>query len=144
MAKGFGVRVLFGVIGLGLLILQFDFSLANGEEFRYDSHGKKDPFVSPAQAVVTTTQMGSGELRLEGVIVDPQGSSYAIVNGQIVRQGEAFEGFLLKKVEPNQALFEKSGEHFAVVLRRDDELLKESMPIQENGQQPRESGAGSR
>ena len=116
----------------------FDFSLVNGEEFRYDSHDRKDPFVSPAQATVVTDQISRGELQLEGVIVDPKGVSYAIVNGQIVQQGETFEGFLLKKVEPNQALFEKAGEYFEIVLRQDDKALEEAVQIQKDNKQPKE------
>ena len=115
----------------------FDFSLVIAEEFRYDSHGRRDPFVSPGQTV-TANQMGRGELRLEGVIVDPKGTSYAIVNSQIVREGETYEGFLLKKVEPNQALFEKAGEYFEIVLRQDDKLLEEAVQTQKDSKQPNE------
>ena len=54
-----------------------DFSLAFAEEFRYDSHGKRDPFISPSEVLtVGNHQIGHGELRIEGVIIDPKGGSW--------------------------------------------------------------------
>lgn len=97
------------------------FSLAFAEEFRYDSHGKRDPFIAPGEEVAAGGQVEHSRLSLEGVVVDEKGTSYAIVNSEIVRQGDTFQGFLLKKVEPNKATFEKEGERFEVLLRQDDE-----------------------
>ena len=77
--------------------------------------------------------MGQSELHLEGVIVDAKGGSYAIVNGQIAKEGELFEGFNLKKVEPNRAVFEKDGEKFDVVLRQEDEMENEVSIAEKNG-----------
>ena len=99
-----------------------DFSLAFAEEFRYDSNGRRDPFISSADA---GAQMASGELKLEGIVVDKKGGSYAIVNSQIVRERDSLEGFLLKKVESNRVIFEKEGEDFEIILRQDEDLLKQ-------------------
>lgn len=115
-------KALFIIIGMRLAC--FDFSMALADEFRYDSHGKRDPFVSLTDLLASRGKqgIGYGELHLEGVIIDPKGRSYAIVNGQIVQEGDKFEGFLLKKIEPNQVTFEKEGEEIEVVLRREEEL----------------------
>ena len=118
-------RLAIAILSQWVVISSVFFSLAFAQEFRYDSHGKRDPFVSPAQVLTTGTQVSAGELRLEGVIVDPVGSSYAIVNGQIVREGDTLEGFLIKKVQANQVVFEKAGEIFEVALRQDEDLLGE-------------------
>ncbi len=125
MMKIPGLRLIVCLVLTTLCCGRLDFSLAFAEEFRYDSHGRRDPFVSPAEAfAVGSHQIGHGELRLEGVIIDQEGGSYAIVNSQIVKEGELFEGFLLKKIEPNRAFFEKGGEKFDVVLRQDDKELE--------------------
>lgn len=121
---------LFHILIVVLLLALFEFSLAFAEEFRYDSHGKRDPFISSQEEV--GGQLGFGELQLEGVIVDPKGNSYAIVNNEIIREGDLLQGFLLKKIESTKVLFEKGGEDFEVVLREDDELLKEYLEMQEN------------
>ena len=124
-------RLAIAILSQWVVISSVFFSLAFAQEFRYDSHGKRDPFVSPTQVLTTGTQVSAGELRLEGVIVDPVGSSYAIVNGQIVREGDTLEGFLIKKVQANQVVFEKAGEIFEVALRQDEDLLGELGPDQE-------------
>jgi|SRR3989338_7976903 len=121
------------VLSVLCLFLTSHFSLAFGVEFRYDSHGKRDPFLSPASA---GSQMGSGELRLEGVVVDQSGGSYAIVNSQIVKEGESLQGFLLKKIESNRVLFEKEGEDFEIILRQDEELLKQYLQTPEKNSGP--------
>lgn len=117
------------ILAVTLWFLAFEFSLAFAEEFRYDSHGRRDPFVSSIQDWAGG-QLGYGELRLEGVIVDQKGGSYAIVNNQIVREGDLFQGFLLKKIGSTKVLFEKDGENFEVVLRQDDELMKQYLESQ--------------
>lgn len=93
---------------------------AEAEEFHYDSHGRRDPFIAP-QADLSGLHFGQGSFRLEGVILDAKGGSYAIVNGEIVKEGTVFEGHRLKKVGKNQAIFEKDGKVVEVVLREDDE-----------------------
>ena len=116
-------RIVIVVFIFGLAMMMCKFSVAFAEEFIYDSHGKRDPFVSAGEAY-TGGGFGIGELRLEGVIVDAQGDSYALVNGEIVREGESLEGFLLKKVETNRAIFDKDGEVLEVVLSQEEEDLK--------------------
>lgn len=125
MMKILGLRLIVCLTLVTLCCGRLDFSLAFAEEFRYDSHGKRDPFVSPAEVLsVGGRQISHGELRLEGVIVDQRGGSYAIVNGEIVRESELFQGFLLKKIEPNRVSFEKEGEKFDVILRQEDEEIE--------------------
>lgn len=112
--------VFFLLLFFSLVSLPF----AGAEEFHYNSHGRRDPFIAP-QADLSGLHFGQGSFRLEGVILDVKGGSYAIVNGEIVKEGTVFEGYLLKKVGKNQAVFEKDGEAVEVVLRDDDELLRQ-------------------
>ena len=100
------------------------FSLAFGEEFRYDSHNKRDPLIAP-ETSLSGGQLRQGGLHLEGVIIDKKAGSYAIVNGQIVKEGATLNGYLLKKVNANHATFEKDGETVEAILREDDDLMKQ-------------------
>ena len=96
------------------------FSMAFAEEFRYDSKGKRDPFLSPLQAASMRSHLGPGDLRLEGIIFDPGKSSYALVNGEIVREGQKFSGYLLKKIDANQVVFQKEDDVLVIPLREDE------------------------
>ena len=108
---------------LALWFILSHFSMAFGEEFRYDSHGQRDPFVSPTRGVVESSGPVNTEIHLEGIVVDPKGGSVAIVNGQMLREGEVFQGLILRKVEENRALFEKHGEMIEAVLNQDDQVM---------------------
>ncbi len=112
-------------VTLFLSILSFFFSFcyfssAFASDFHYDAKGKRDPFLSPAEASLLKKQIGPGELHLEGIIIDQQAASYVVVNREVVKAGETFSGFLLKKIEPNAATFEKDGEAFVLFLREDE------------------------
>ena len=118
-------RVPFIMMVILLYLFLSDFSLVFGNDFSYDSHGKKDPFVSPVTDQAPNAQMFYGELRLEGIVVDHKGQSYAIVNGEVVREGQKFQGFLLKEITAQDATFQRDDEVFKVQLRRDDELIEQ-------------------
>ncbi len=102
-----------------------DFSLAFTDEFRYDSHGKRDPFLSPTTQSVAEGQLSHGELKLEGIVIDKDGQSYAVVNSEIVREGQKFQGFLLKKITTQDVTFQKDDETFTILLRQDDDFMKQ-------------------
>ena len=127
-------RLAIAILSQWVVISSVFFSLAFAQEFRYDSHGKRDPFISQATGLAAGgRQIGHSDLRLEGVILDQKGASYAIVNSEIVKQGDLFEGYLLKKIESNRVMFEKEGETFEVVLHQDDEMLKEYLKNEKSG-----------
>ncbi|MBI4358767.1 MAG: hypothetical protein HY584_05645 [Candidatus Omnitrophica bacterium] len=110
-------NVLFFVAATWVLAV---FSLAFAEEFRYDTQGR-DPFLSPMQNL-SGGEWSRGELKLEGIILDRKGKSFAIVNGEIVQEGQTLEGFQLTKVEKNRVFLEKDQESFEIILHEDNEL----------------------
>lgn len=116
-------RVCLLFAGFFINYLVSDFSLVFGDEFRYDNHGKRDPFLSPGVQNFAESQISHGKLRLEGIVLDKEGQSYAIVNSEIVREGQAFQGFLLQKITAQEVIFQKGEETFKVPLRQDDELM---------------------
>ncbi len=116
-------RATITVLLLGLFL--FDFSLVFADEFRYDSHGKRDPFLSPTTQSVAEGQLSHGELKLEGIVVDKKGQSYAVVNSEIVREGQKFQGFLLKKITTHEVTFQRDDEIFKIPLRQDDDFMKQ-------------------
>ncbi len=115
-------RITYTMIVVILLSFFCNISLVFADEFSYDSHGKRDPFVSPTGGDGKNSQLGSGDLRLEGIVVDLKGQSYAIVNGEIVKEGQSLQGFKLKKITAKEVQFEQDGQTFNVPLRQDDDL----------------------
>jgi hypothetical protein len=94
------------------------------EEFAYDSKGKRDPFiplVTPDGRLLKLEQEQTrGELSLEGIIYDKNGVSYAIVNGDIVKVGDAAGNYQVLKIEKNKVIFIKDGEPSEIELKEDN------------------------
>ena len=68
-------------------------AFAQTESFRYESHGKRDPFVSlvgPDRTSATKLEdiLSADEIRLEGIGRGAKGTRTAIVNGQILKVGD--------------------------------------------------------
>ncbi|MCX5701950.1 MAG: hypothetical protein NTW64_03080 [Candidatus Omnitrophica bacterium] len=119
-----------GIIFLFLFsLLAFSFSLFSyaEQEFTYDAKGKRNPFI----ALVTNdgrllkleqeeTQTEPG-LLLEGIIYDKNGLSYAIVNGSVVKIGDAVGSYQVLKIEPNKVIFIKEGETREIELKKEEE-----------------------
>ena len=65
--------------------------------FEYSSGGRRDPFV-PLVGVVSTGAKGGvmsvltiDDVIFQGIIVDPEGHRSAIINGEIMKQGDKIE-----------------------------------------------------
>ena len=99
------------------------FSVAFAEEFRYDSHGKRDPFLISKGANVTLDDTGSKvDLKLEGVVLDPKGRSVAVVNGEMVWEGDQIGGSVtVKKITIQGVEFESEGKSFTIPIVAEDE-----------------------
>jgi len=117
-----GLRVF--VIGILLFSSLPSFSLAQ-EEYTYDSKGKRDPFialVTPGGVLLTLDKEDvKTDLAVEGIIYDKQGSSYAIVNSEVVRVGDSTaSGYQVLKIEDKKVIFIKEGSTREVPLKEDN------------------------
>lgn len=66
---------------------------AHGEEYKYLSKGKRDPFVPLATGEVRTN-LGLqsvetiDDVKFEGVIFDPSGKSMVVLNDEVLKEGD--------------------------------------------------------
>lgn len=91
------------------------------EEFNYDSKGKRDPFVplvsegggysSDAYGIA-----GVSDIRLEGIVWDESKGSVAIINGEIVKEGDKIGFAKILKIEKGFVIFEIGGESIKIEL----------------------------
>lgn len=112
-----------------VFFLGFIFSIAEAGEIRYDSGSRRDPFLSVAGP---DSAGGTGDgLVVEGIVFDPGGSSYALINGQIYREGENFEGAQLFRILSDRVILLENSEEVVIWLRQ--EVLDESQKKNEGG-----------
>jgi hypothetical protein len=94
--------------------------------FIYDAKGKRDPFIP------LVTQDGriieppkrkektEGPPQLEGIIYDPRGASYAVMEGEVFRVGDAAGDYQIIKIEAQKVVLQKAGREFTVELKKED------------------------
>mgnify|MGYP001575995880 CR=1 FL=1 len=92
----------------------------SAEPFRYDSGGRRDPFVPLVREgrLVGTAQgvrVDSATPTLYGILWDPQGDSIALLNEAEVKVGETVAGFRVKAIQRDAVVLDGGGE--PVVLR---------------------------
>ena len=95
------------------------------EQFKYDSHGKRDPFIplvtSDGRLINLETIEKKGDLKLEGIIYDENGLSYAIVNGMVAKIGDKIEDNQVLKIQKNKIIFIKDGSIFELRLKEEEQ-----------------------
>ena len=102
---------------LFLLFLLYSAS-AFGEEFVYDSAKKRDPFVP----LVTKDgrylygmpsidiEKGGNVIVLEGILKDSKRAYFAIINGEMVKEGDKIMGLDVVEIKENMVKLSKDGE----------------------------------
>ena len=122
--RGIGPGTIVAVLAIGLSALPAWAAEKPGAEppepFRYDSGGRRDPFVSLVREgrLVGTAQgvrVDSTTPTLYGILWDPQGDSIALLNEAEVKVGETVAGFRVKAIQRDAVVLDGGGE--PVVLR---------------------------
>ena len=104
---------------------------AHAEQFEYDSKGKRDPFFSAMELVGETVDYKA--LKLEGIILDV-GGAHAVINSEILQEGDSIAGFTIRTIEENRVVLQKDENTFDLLLRRDDEEETSAMNPAEDPQ----------
>ena len=116
------MKILAVVLVIGVMALA---APAFAEDaFEYDSKASRDPFVplvSKGGAYVSDAYGISGikDVRLEGIVWDEAKGSIAIINGEIVREGQEIGSVKVLKIESDAVVFEVNREEVRVELSSD-------------------------
>ena len=106
---------------LSFAIIAFIASPGGSENFKYESHGKRDPFIPlvgvEAPATSSLEDITSiGDIKLEGIASRPGGKLLAILNGEMVKEGDKFGEIQIKKVTKKNITISISGKNYAIDL----------------------------
>jgi hypothetical protein len=106
-ARGMKKRAInFLVITILLISVIFMQQQLLGDEYEYFSRGKRDPFIPLVTSEIRSslglnTVESIEDIELEGIIFDPTGSSLAVLNGEIVKEGDKMENVEIVKIYAN-------------------------------------------
>jgi len=92
--------------------------------FVYDAQDKKDPFLplvsSDGRILEPQIVKGSeGRPQIEGIIYEAGGSSYAVVNGEVIKAGDTSGGYQVLEIQPEKVVFLKGSEKLEVELKKE-------------------------
>lgn len=93
-------------------------------EYVYDAKGKRNPFtvlVTPDGLLLKldVEEGAQGVPRVEGIIYDKNGVSYALANGEVVKIGDMVGLFQVLKIEASKVTFVKEGSTFEVEFKEE-------------------------
>jgi type II secretory pathway component PulC len=109
------ILVLF-LVSYQLSAISYQLSFASDQElFIYDSQGNRDPFMAlltkDGRPVTVYGSISSiGDVVVEGILFDPQGGSFVIINDMILKHGDSISGVTVKKIEINSVVLSFKGE----------------------------------
>ncbi len=114
------VVILLSIIIINLFVAQFILSAET--VFNYNSKNRRDPFVplvSETGVYAPGMEMNIesvADIVLEGTMVDPNGNSLAIINGQILKTGEQVGGFKIIKIEAARVIVSANDREYIINL----------------------------
>ncbi len=104
-------------------------------EAAYESRGKRDPFVplltEDGQRIVPPG-LDEGEttdltlVELQGVVFDPSADSYAVINGQVIRERETVGHVQILKITPTAVTIRVDGKEKQLPVPQTSEEIKSS------------------
>ena len=122
----------FGVFTAGLVAFLFFIvaaSYAIGEGFKYESRGKRDPFVPLVGAskpvVVKLEDITSAEdIKVEGIATGAEGKRVAILNGEVLKENDKVGEVTLVRVEKKFVTISIGGKSYNLYLPGEEEGVK--------------------
>ena len=97
------------------------------QDFVYDTRGKRNPFIPLVTSNGMLMQLDKkeefrpGDLLIEGIIYAKDGSSFAIVNGNVVGVGYYVDNYQVLKIEEDRVVFIKEGQTKEVELKKEEQ-----------------------
>lgn len=121
LKSGFVVVVLLLLFGL----CQNQLTMASEEQFLYDSHKRRDPFiplVGPgAQTLGEQPSLALSSIKLEGIVVDPEQGSFVMVDGEMYQKGEKIGPYLIEKIEENRVTLKYNDKSYELALNEEED-----------------------
>ena len=107
------------LLSLVLSTLCGPFSAA--DDYKYESHGKRDPFVplvgidKPAVSKLEDAT-SIADIKVEGIVTRSGGKMAAILNGQIVKEGDRFGDIEIRKITKKAVTIVMGGKNYDIML----------------------------
>lgn len=108
------------VLMVGILQGIIFFPVVFAEEIRYDSGGRRDPFI-PLIGEGGTLKKGLDPtgLIVEGIIIDPKEGSMALINGELYKEGDHVQNANLIRIFHDRVILAQEDEEKTLWIREE-------------------------
>ena len=121
--KHFFLPVFFGII---IMVLGIDYAFAQTAKEKPAVKATRDPFlplVTNDGRLLEWKGVSSDSnniFTLEGIIYDPQGAAYAIINDEAVKTLDVIEDYQVGEIQPDKVILKRDGKSIEIELRKED------------------------
>lgn len=116
--------VLFAGCVSGVSLAAPQSKVVQDKDFVYNDHGTRDPFwrlVSPNGVILThENDLTAADLVLEGILIDENGKSIAIINGRVVKEKGILGAFTVQKITTDSVVLHKGPEFIVLKLKKEE------------------------
>lgn len=119
------IKTLFVMAGIaGVVFLSFRDGESQGHQ--YESHGKRDPFAplighGKLTATVGLEDVASiAEVKLEGIATSAKGRTTAILNGELMKEGDTIGIVRVLRISKNSVTLLMGGKEYTVELSTEE------------------------
>lgn len=100
------------------------YAWAGQDAFVYDDHGKRDPLwplVGPAGNILNyDKEFQATDLKIEGIISGVNGQNLAIINGQIIKQGDRLGPLTVAQIGIDSVVLTQGEKKFELKLNKEE------------------------
>ncbi len=122
--KKIRIKRIFLICMVLIPLTELSIVIAEESPFNYDDHGKRDPFwrlVNQAGAIINYDKdLSISDMSLEGIIIGESGNNIAIINGNIVKEGDLMGRYYIKKIDVDTVTLQKGNENFVLKLKKEE------------------------
>lgn len=95
------------------------------DTFVYDAIDKRDPFVALVAEdgrilEPPLRKANAGNIELEGIMYDPKGVSYTVINTEVYKAGDTIGEYRILRIERRKVVFLKAGKEREVELKKEE------------------------
>ena len=111
-------------LAIAIFLVITNIATAENSGFIYNDSGRRDPFWPLVSASGAPISYGSDflvtDLVLEGIMADPDGNNFAVVNGRVTRVNDHLGEYIVTTVTQNSVILLKGEQKFELKLKKEE------------------------
>lgn len=106
--------------GLFFFLFCLTFSAMAADHIVYESGNRRDPFIPlVGPNGIAAQKIAQTNLHIEGIVIDPEGGSLALIDGEFYKQGDSIGKATIISIFPDRVILEQDDEEKTLWIREE-------------------------